>query len=116
MKLPENLNLDTWFKSFAYLGGIIFALAIFLPVRAGSNELIAAVGAGMFLLGVGRWKNQKTFTALQDRGFGNFLKMSTERRSPDVVGLLFELSGWVLLLVTIGSIVVTVVTGTNPVL
>jgi hypothetical protein len=113
MKLPENLTLDTWFKAFAYLGGTIFVLAIFVPVRAGSNELIAVVGVGMFLLGVGRWKNQKTFTALQNQGFGSLLKMSTERRSPDIVGLFFELSGWVLLLVAIGSVVVTVVTGTS---
>ena len=46
-------------------------------------------------------------------GFGSLLKMSTERRSPDIVGLFFELSGWVLLLVAIGSVVVTVVTGTS---
>jgi hypothetical protein len=46
MKLPENLTLDTWFKAFAYLGGAIFALAIFVPVQASSNELIAVVEAG----------------------------------------------------------------------
>lgn len=104
MKLPENLKLDTWFKAFAYLGGAIFGLAVFVPVQVGSNELIAGVGAGMFLLGVGRWKNQKTFTTLQNQGFGGFLKMSAERRSPDIVGLLFELSGWILILVSVGSL------------
>ncbi len=72
--------------------------------------MLAVLGAGLFVLGVGRWKNQKSFAGVQGR-----FKISGEKRMPDLAGLLIELGGWVLILVAIGSIVVDVVTGTNPV-
>jgi hypothetical protein len=101
MKLPENLKIDQWFKAVTYLGGVIFVLAIFIPVQIGSNQLIALFGMGMFVLGVGRWKNQKSFAGVQGR-----FKISGEKRMPDITGLLIELAGWVLI-VYVGWIAVT---------
>lgn len=97
-RLFENLKMDRWFKAVTYLGGVIVVLAVFIPTQVLSNELIATFGAGMFLLGLGRWKNTKHFAGVQDMGLRGMFKVSGEHRNPDIVGLLMELSGWLLLI------------------
>jgi hypothetical protein len=106
--LFNNLKIDQWFKAVTYIGGVIFVLAIFLPVQVGSNQLVAVLGAGLFILGVGRWKNQKAFAGVQ----GGF-KISGEKRIPDLAGLLIELVGWVLLVYVAWTAVTGFLNGAN---
>lgn len=96
----DNLKLDKWFKAVTYLGGIVAILSITVPMQAVSNEVMAAVGFGAFLYGVGRWKNEKTFTQFQPGK-----KISWKERDTDIIGLLFELSGIILVLYAIWNIV-----------
>lgn len=108
MNLPENLQIDRWFKAVTYLGGVIFVLGVFVPVRVGSNQLIAVLGVGLFVLGIGRWKNVKSFAGVQ----GGF-KISGEKRMPDLAGLLIELVGWVLIVYVAWIAVTGFINGAN---
>jgi hypothetical protein len=102
MRFLENLEIDTWYKAIAYLGGFVLFLAIFVPVHVGTNNQIATIGAGMFFFGLGRWKNHKTKTGVQHLGFFNFVQMTWKERSADKIGFLLEAFG--LLLITGGII------------
>lgn len=88
----DNLNLDNWFKSVTYIGGIIAILSLTVPLQILSNEVLAAIGFGAFLYGIGRWKNQKTITNFVPGG-----KISHKERVTDLLGLFLEASGIVLI-------------------
>ncbi|WP_154020785.1 MULTISPECIES: hypothetical protein [unclassified Haloarcula] len=95
----DNLNLDTWFKAVTYLGGIIVILSLTVDLQVVSNEIMAATGFGMFLYGVGRWKNQKTHTQFVPGG-----KLSWKERNSDIIGLLLEISGILMVIGAIGYV------------
>lgn len=63
---------------------------------------MAAIGFGMFLYGIGRWKNRKTVTEFIPAG-----KLSQERRIPDLIGILLEVSGFILVLGAAGYVIWT---------
>lgn len=96
----DNLKLDQWFKAVTYLGGIIVLLSLTVPMQVISNAVMAAIGFGMFLYGVGRWKNQKTHTQ-----FVPGKKLSWKQRDTDIIGLLLELAGISAVLIAVGYIV-----------
>jgi hypothetical protein len=93
----DNLNLDTWYKAVTYLGGIFALLSITIQVQVVSNEFIAMIGFGMFLYGVGRWKNTKTATQFVPGG-----KLSQKQRIPDLIGYFLEILGAALILLAVG--------------
>lgn len=98
MELFENLKLDKWFKAVTYLGCVILVLAAFVPAQVATNTELFLLGTGLFLLGIGRWKNRKSITSLQDMGWRGMLKMSGERRKPDITGMFLEIVGIILLI------------------
>lgn len=98
----DNLKLDNWFKTVTYLGGIVVVLSLTVPMQVVSNEVMATIGVGAFLYGIGRWKNRKTFTKFVPGG-----KLSWEQRDTDLTGLFLEFSGVVAVLVAVGYILKT---------
>jgi len=102
MSYFDSLKIDSWFKAVAYLGGVIVLLSLLFPVQIISNEVMAAIGFGMFLYGIGRWKNRKTVTEFIPAG-----KLSQERRIPDLIGILLEVSGFILVLGAAGYVIWT---------
>jgi len=89
----DALSIDRWFKSIMYFAGVIFVLSLVRPIQILTNEAIAASGAGLFLYGLGRWKNEKTLTGIQDAGYRGIFKYSQKQRKPDIVGLILEIIG-----------------------
>lgn len=89
----DALSIDRWFKAAMYLGGVIFLLSLVRPIQILTNETVAASGAGLFLYGLGRWKNEKTVTGIQDAGYRGIFKYSQKQRKPDIIGLILEIIG-----------------------
>lgn len=101
MRWLEQLKLDTWFKPLIYVGGLIVLIALKWDIQIVSNEIMAGIGFGMFLYGIGRWKNRKTKTQ-----FGRGAKLSWEERDPDFIGIFLEVSGVVMIFIAIGYAIV----------
>jgi hypothetical protein len=101
----DNLKLDRWFKAVTYLSGIILLLSLTVEIQVFSNELLSAIGSGGFLYGIGRWKNTKTKNQFIPGG-----KLSWEERDKDIIGVVLEFLGVILLLVAAGSIIRTSLT------
>lgn len=96
----DNLNLDEWYKVVAYLGGIITLLSLTVQMQIFSNEVMTSLGLGAFLYGIGRWKNMKTKTQ-----FAPGHKLSWEERDTDIIGLILEISGVILILIAVSDII-----------
>ena len=96
----DNLKIDSWFKAVTYLGGIIVLLSLTVPIQIVSNEIMAAIGFGTFLYGIGRWKNVKTHTQFTPTGM-----LSWQDRHPDLIGLLLELLGVAIILFVVGYMI-----------
>jgi len=95
----DNLDLDNWFKTITYIGGVIVIISLTIPVQAFSNEIISVFGFGMFLFGTGRWKNMKTKTKFIPGG-----KLSWKSREIDLIGLILEILDFALILLGVGSL------------
>jgi hypothetical protein len=93
MKILENLALDKWFKAVTYIGGLLLFFSIFVPSQVVTNNLITIFGIGMFVFGVGRWKNYKTTSSIQ----GNSVVKVTQRDT-DMFGIILETVGILILL------------------
>lgn len=55
-KAFNNFKIDIWYKAFVYMGAIIVFIGILYPVRIFDNTIIALFGFGLFLFGLGVWK------------------------------------------------------------
>ena len=98
----DNLTIDIWFKAVTYLGGVIALLSLTIPVRVLSNEVWSLLGFGLFIFGTGRWKNHKNHSQRVPGGY-----MTWKDRNTDILGLLLEATGFLLVLLAIWNI-------TNP--
>lgn len=110
MELPElfkSLKLDVWYKAFVYLGGVLFMVALLCNIKALTNEQLMLLAAGMFLIGVGEWKNHKVESWIKPANAytGGSALMSRTVRSPDALGRLFDFAGVVLLVLFIRAMV-----------
>jgi len=96
--LFKTLNLDTWYKVLVYLGGIGFILSLFIPIPiAGvTNKQVISISLGMFFLGLGEWKNHKYLSWWEIPT----VFAQTKIRKPDVIGIVFDIVG--LLLLSVG--------------
>jgi len=101
----DNLALDEWFKAVTYAGGLLIIFSIFIPVQVVTNAIITIFGSGMFVFGLGRWKNQKTHSTMGGGGI-----ISVTKRTPDKFGLLLEGLG---LLIIIFGFFITITEHTN---
>ena len=89
-ELFKNLKLDAWYKVLVYFGGVLFILSLFVPITIEgiTNMQIALISLGMFLLGLGEWKNHK-YTYWYDF----VIVVRAIIRKPDIVGILLDIVG-----------------------
>lgn len=90
--LFKGLKLDAWYKLVGVLGIVLILLSLTISVQVASNSLISIFGSGMFIYGLGRWKNNKTTTA-----FTRTHKVTHTGRKPDIWGWLMEAVGLLVL-------------------
>jgi hypothetical protein len=97
--LLKSLALDTWYKVVMYVGIILFAVGLTLELRGMTNSEALLVGLGMFLVGLGEWKNHKTAAWIKPPNVytGGAALMQAKVRQPDLLGVLLDLCGFVAL-------------------
>lgn len=99
----SKLELDIWYKSLVYIGGIIFILSVSIDTRLISNAQAGYLGAGLFFIGIGEWKNHKVMIQHNPSnaytGHAHILQIPI--RHSDLVGNFFLIVGSIFLLVFI---------------
>jgi len=106
----KNLVLDTWYKALVYFGGVVLILSLFVEAKGISNSQLQLLSAGVFLLGLGEWKNHKFIPQIKPANAytGPALYMNVPVWKPDVLGILLDLSGIGLLVLGIRSLLIGV--------
>ena len=98
--LLQSLALDAWFKVVMYLGLILIVIALTADVRGLTSGEALLFGVGLFLIGIGEWKNQKTDAWFKEpnvyTGPGGL--MQTKIRAPDRFGVFLDVLGTLSLL------------------
>ena len=89
----KGLTIDVWYKVFVYLGALLFVISLFASVKCISNCQLQLFSMGMFLIGIGEWENHKHSWT------------HGEVRQPDLVGTLLELTGVILVILSICGII-----------
>ena len=112
----SSLKLDVWYKALVYIGGVALLLSLFIDVKGITNTQLQLIASGLFLVGLGEWKNTKTKTRIKPPNVytGPALLMQSNVWKPDLIGLLFDVAGLVLLGVGVWSIVGDVRAPTPP--
>lgn len=108
MSIPEffkSLKLDTWYKALVYLGGLTLILSLFIEVKGIENYQLQRLSVGVFLFGLGEWKNWKIRPWIKPPNAytGGALLFQIPVWKPDIVGLILDLSGLVFLFFGIKS-------------
>jgi len=78
----NKLKLDLWFKVLIPIGAIILLFAIFT-----TNKELMLLGFGLFLIGIGEWKNNKIRSKHVDASAFNAEQwIHIPIRKPDALG------------------------------
>ena len=79
----------------------MFAFSLFFEVKGLTNTHLQLLSGGGFLLGTGEWKNHKVAAWIKPPNVytGGPALMQTTVRQPDLIGVLFDVLGIVLMLV-----------------
>jgi hypothetical protein len=103
----KGLSLDVWYKAFIYVGGVALLLSLFYPVRGITNSQLQLIASGLFLFGIGEWKNHKHTDGIKPANVYSGPAALITRTSwrPDLFGLVFDLVGVVLIILGIISVV-----------
>lgn len=105
--LLKGLALDRWYKVLVAVGGVVLAVSFFVPVQGITNRELQLLAGGVFLFGLGEWKNRKKQTRIQPPNVylgGTALKLTREVWSPDPPGLLLDVIGLALIVFGVWSI------------
>ena len=104
----KNLVLDTWYKALVYFGGVVLILSLFVEVKGISNTQLQLLSAGIFMFGLGEWKNHKFIPQIKPPNAytGPALFMNVPDWEPDLLGIILDLSGFVLLVLGIRSLII----------
>lgn len=101
-----SLKIDLWYKWFAYIGAALMLTSIFFESKAFSNNQIFLLGLGLFLVGVGEWKNYKVKVSFKQRsaytgssGYFEWLEWH-----PDLLGIILDIAGGILVAIAFCSI------------
>ena len=116
--LPKILPFgDTWYKAVMSLGIMGFIIALIFDIKAISNIQLLLLSLGLFFIGLGEWKNRKKLSYIKEANAytGPAALITQTVRAPDLVGVLLVALGFLLLIVSIGSIVYSALTGEPPV-
>jgi len=91
----SKLKLDSWYMVLIPIGAIILIFSVFV-----SNKEWFLFGAGLMLIGLGEWKNQKFVTELREANYQfPAMKLTIPIRKPDVLGCLLDILGVIALII-----------------
>lgn len=104
--LLKGLKIDTWYKAFIYVGGIALLLSLFIDVKEITNLQLQQIAGGVFLFGIGEWKNHKKESWIKPpNAYSGPTALITQTVwKPDIIGLCFDLIGIVLVVSGVMSI------------
>ena len=94
----RNLKLDTWYKAFVYLGGLVLLISFFVEVKGITNTQLQLLAGGCFFIGIGEWKNHKVASWIKPPNVytGPAALIKVPIRKADWVGRILDTSGLVL--------------------
>jgi len=103
---PSWLKVEHWYHVFVLLGaaGTVAALSVDLKGIANAHALLLSLGG--FFVGIGEWINHPLQTAIipPNAYLGGGGVLSGHPRKPKLMGTLFDILGFVLLVVGIYKI------------
>ena len=96
----KDLKLDSWYMAVTYIGGVALLLSFFVDVKGISNNYLQILAGGIFLFGLGEWKNHKTesFIKPSNAYTGPAAVISYKVRKPDLFGWLLNIVGLALII------------------
>ena len=106
MSLWGKLILDIWYKTLMYIGGVGSLLSLFLPlqIQSLSNMQIFILFFGIFLLGLGEWKNHPAAVQVEPVSMMKALVMQGVMRVPNRTGNIIILVGIMLIIIVISTV------------
>jgi len=85
----NKLKLDIWYMVLIPIGAIILLFAIFT-----SNKELMLLGFGLFLIGIGEWKNHKVQSEhIPASAYNAEQWIHIPIRKPDALGILLDVLG-----------------------
>ncbi|MCW5875499.1 MAG: hypothetical protein KIS85_01335 [Anaerolineales bacterium] len=105
----KGLIIDSWYKAFVYIGGLVFISSLFVEIKGTTNLTngqLQAISSGIILLGLGEWKNHKTKSTIKPPNVytGPAAFISWTEWDPDLLGLLLDFLGLILVVRGIWSL------------
>ncbi len=96
----QNLKIDTWYKVFVYLGGVVLVISLFVEVKGITNTQLQLLSAGCFFIGIGEWKNHKVevWTKPPNVYTGPAALIQVPIRKADMIGIILDVVGLVLII------------------
>jgi len=106
-KVLDSLKIDTWYKALVYLGGVVLGCSLFLDVKGITNQQLQLLSSGVFLFGLGEWKNHKVIAGFKPPNAytGPAAFMQTKVRGADFFGILLDLIGLALIGLGVWSLI-----------
>ena len=103
----KSFAIDTWYKAVMYLGGVVLAISFFVEVKGLTNYQLQLLSGGAFLVGLGEWKNHKAASWIKPPNVytGGPALMSVTVRKADLVGVVLDVAGVLLIGLSIVSII-----------
>ena len=100
--MPEffkGLKLDKWFMAITYIGGVAFLLSLFFDAKRISNNYLQLLSGGIFLFGLGEWKNHKEESFMKNANAytGPAALITYTVRKPDVFGFILDGIGLIMI-------------------
>ena len=104
MNLFASLKLDFWYKALIPFGGILALISIFYSPSIFTQKELFVLGSGLFLLGLGEWKNQGWINWEQTASaFTPYVRGSTPKRMHTKLGNLLDVIAILAIIVGLAS-------------
>ncbi|MFZ0185087.1 MAG: hypothetical protein WBV92_03750 [Nitrosotalea sp.] len=99
-----NLKLDSWFKVLIPFGGIMAIMSLVYSPSFIPQKVLFVLGCGIFLLGLGEWKNQKYMHQfVEASAFNPFMKITQPIRRNDPLGVFLDIIGIIAIIVSLAD-------------
>lgn len=102
----KSLALDEWYKLLVLIGGIGTLGGLFIEVKVLNNSLITQLAFGFFLIGLGEWKCYRKTRFKRKTSYGSTTTGSEMQRFNNTPGNAMTLTGFVILVHGVYSIIV----------
>jgi len=98
----SSLKLDVWYKALIPFGAVLAIIPFVYSPQFITQKELFVLGCGIFLLGLGEWKNQKYYVQFVDASiFNPFMKITTPIRKGDPLGTFLDMIGIIAIIVSL---------------